>query len=414
MPEIRPFAAVRPKPELAAKVASPPYDVLDSDEARRMAEGNPLSFLHVTKPEIDLDPAIDLYDDRVYAAGKANFEKLIGQKVLIREERPAYYFYRLVWKGAAQTGLVAAASTLDYDRDRIKKHELTRHDKETDRARHISSLNANTGPVFLTYRAREDLNRIAEDAAGSDPLYDFTADDGIRHTVWKVEAAAAIGEITSIFAELEHLYVADGHHRSAAAARVARARREKNPGADGKEEYNYFLSVIFPHDQLRILPYNRVVADLGGLSPKEFIRAVEKSFSVADSPGGRPFQPDGPRLFGMYLEGGWRKLSARPDSFPEDDPVGSLDVSILQDNLLAPVLGIADPRRDQRIDFVGGIRGLEELERRVNAGGGVAFSLYPTSVDQLMKIADAGSIMPPKSTWFEPKLRSGLLIHQLD
>ena len=414
MPDIRPFRAVRPRPDKVKEVASPPYDVLSSDEARRMAEGKPDCFLHVTKPEIDLPPDTDFYGDRVYATGRANFKKMLQGGVLFQEMRPAYYFYRLIWKDVCQVGLAAALSTIDYDRDLVKKHELTRIDKELDRSRHIKSLNANAGPVFLTYRAREDMARIAKTVTGGEPVYDFTSDDGIRHSVWKESNLERIEELTGIFAGIPNLYVADGHHRSAAAARVARERRSADAASTGREEYNYFLAVIFPHDQLRILPYNRVVEDLNGLSREDFMRATEEKFVVEPSPQGRPVQPSRPTSFGMCLGGKWHSLVAREGSFPENHPVKSLDVAILQDNLLAPVLGITDPRKDKRIDFVGGIRGLEELSRRVDGGEGVAFSLYPTSVEQLIKIADAGEIMPPKSTWFEPKLRCGIIVHLLD
>ncbi len=414
MVQIREFAALRPREDLAAEVASPPYDVLDSREARGAARGKPLSFLHVVKPEIDLPEDVDPYDGSVYRRGRENLDRLIEEGVLIFDPQPALYFYRQVMGNHSQIGLVAGASIEDYENDRIKKHEHTRADKEADRIRHVETLNANTGPVFLTYPAQRRIDELAETVASAPPLYDFTADDGIRHTVWKVAREETVEEIKAIFAGLDRLYVADGHHRSASAARVGQKRREADPDHTGEEEYNFFLAVLFPHDQLRIMDYNRVVADLAGLTPEEFLRRVEDNFDIEPSPGNQPCRPPARHEFGMYLEGKWYRLTARPGSFAGDDPVKSLDVSILQENLLGPILKIGDPRKDKRIDFVGGIRGLKELARRVDGGEAVAFALHPTSIGQLMAIADAGLIMPPKSTWFEPKLRSGLLIHRLD
>ncbi len=414
MVKIREFAALRPREDLAAEVASPPYDVLDSREARERARGKPYSFLHVVKPEIDLPEETDPYDKSVYLKGRENLDRMAADGVLIDDREPGLYFYRQVMGDHSQTGLVACASIEDYENDRIKKHEHTRADKEADRIRHVETLNANTGPVFLTYPADRDMNQLAEEITSTPPLYDFTADDGIRHTVWKLDQEETVAEIRNIFAGLDRLYVADGHHRSASGVRVGQKRREANPNHTGDEEYNFFLAVLFPHNQLKILDYNRVVGDLAGLTPEEFLRRVGEDFEVEDAPGNRPLKPASRHEFGMYLAGKWYRLTARPGSFPEDDPVKSLDVSILQENLLAPILKIGDPRKDKRIDFVGGIRGLGELARRVDGGEAVAFALHPTSIEQLMAIADAGLIMPPKSTWFEPKLRSGLLIHRLD
>jgi len=414
MAEIRPFPGLRPIPEKAGEIASPPYDVLSSAEARQQVKGNPLSFLHVVKPEVDLPEDVDLYDDRVYAQARENFEKLRREGMLIQDSAPSYYFYRQVMDGRGQLGLVAGAAVSDYENDTIKKHEKTRADKEADRCRHVDVLSANAGPVFLTYRSRPEMDRLAGEATAGEPLYDFTADDGVRHTFWRVEDPRVAARITDVFAGIDLLYVADGHHRSASAAIVGRRRREANPAHTGREEYNYFLSVIFPHDQLNILPYNRVVRDLHGLTPESFLRKIAPAFDVSLSPDNLPVQPDRRHAFGMYLDGKWYRLEAREGSYPPEDPVGSLDVSILQENLLAPILGIGDPRTDQRIDFVGGIRGLKELSRRVDGGEAVAFALFPTSVEELMAIADQGRIMPPKSTWFEPKLRSGLIVHLLD
>ncbi len=413
MARIRPFRGLRPVPEKAEAVASPPYDVLNSAEARIQVKGKPWSFLHVVKPEVDLPEETDHYDPSVYAQGRKNLERMIREGVLVQDPSPRYYFYRQVMGKLSQIGLVAAAAVADYENDVIKKHEKTRADKELDRTRHVDVLNANTGPVFLTYRAPDEMNRIAAEVSAGNPLYDFTAEDGIRHTFWAVADPERIARIGSIIGAVETLYVADGHHRSASAARVGKMRREADPGHTGEEEYNFFLAVLFPHDQLTIMDYNRVVRDLNGLSPEEFLEKVREKFLVDPSPGNRRVKPARRGVFGMLLKGNWFRLEALPGAFPADDPVASLDVSILQDNLLGPVLGISDPRTDKRIDFVGGIRGLAELERRVKAGDAVAFALHPTTIEQLMDIADHGRIMPPKSTWFEPKLRSGLVLHLL-
>ena len=412
MARIEPFRAWRPDPRYAEKVASPPYDVLSSDEARRMAADNPLSFLHVVKPEIDLPEGTDLYAPEVYATGAENLRRLIRDGILLREERPAYYLYRQRMGDHVQTGLVAGASVDEYEADLIKKHEHTRRVKEDDRTRHVEALGANTGPVFLAYKAREEIDRLVDRLTAGEPAYDFTASDGIRHTLWVVDDPAHVEELKAAFARVPEMYVADGHHRSAAAVRVREARRAANPNHTGDEPYNFFLSVIFPHDQLQILDYNRVVRDLAGRTKEAFLDEISGSFRVepTDSP-----RPERPHEFGMYLDGSWYRLTALSGTWPEDDPVRSLDVAILQDNLLAPVLGIGDPRSDERIDFVGGIRGLGELERRVDGGEwAVAFALYPTSIEQLFAVADAGKVMPPKSTWFEPKLRSGLIVRPLD
>ncbi len=412
MARIEAFRAWRPRPELAAKVASPPYDVLSSDEAREMAAGNPISFLHVNKPEIDLPPETDLYAPEVYTKGAENLRRLIQEGVYLRQEAPALYLYRQRMGDHVQTGLVAGASIDEYEADLIKKHEHTRRKKEDDRTRHIDALNANTGPVFLTYKARPEIDSLVERLTAAEPAYDFVAPDGIRHVLWVVDRPEDRDALQAAFDRVPELYVADGHHRSAAAVRVRTARRESNPAHTGDEAYNYFLSVIFPHDQMMILDYNRVVRDLAGMDRDAFIGAVGERFDVSATDSGRP---DRAKCFGMYLDGRWYRLTARAGTFPEDDPVRSLDVAILQDTLLAPVLGIGDPRSDERVDFVGGIRGLEELERLVDSGRwAVAFALHPTSIDQLFAVADAGLVMPPKSTWFEPKLRSGLIIRPLD
>lgn len=410
MSDIRPFRALRPRPEFAARIASPPYDVLSSEEARAMAAGNELSFLHVVKPEIDLPPDVDLYSDAVYAQGVTNLRRLIATGALLREERPAYYVYQQRMGEHVQAGLVCAASCAEYEQGLIKRHEFTRPDKEDDRTRHVAEQNANAEPVFFTYRQRPPIDALVAQVQKLPPLYDFVADDGVGHTVWVVPESLT-APFTQEFAAVEALYVADGHHRTASAARVGLERRAANPRHTGEEPYNYFMAVLFPHNQLRIMDYNRVVRDLGGCSQEEFLAALAKRFEVAptDSP-----RPTAAHHFGMFLAGRWYRLVARPGTFPADDPVRSLDAAILQENLLAPELGIADPRTDKRIDFVGGIRGLEELEKRVREGWAVAFALHPVTLEQLMAVADAGQVMPPKSTWFEPKLRSGLLVRTLD
>ncbi|MEQ8200494.1 MAG: DUF1015 family protein [Syntrophomonadaceae bacterium] len=414
MAQIRPFRAVRPAPELAARVAALPYDVMSSDEARQMVASNPYSFLHVDKAEIDLDPQIDLYDPRVYKKASQTLREMIAGGIFTEETKPCYYIYRQIMGDRAQTGLVACASIDDYLEDVIKKHELTRADKEMDRTRHVDSCDANTGPIFLTYPSQNAVNDIIAAWVGREPLYDFISDDGIRHIIWVIDDDAVIGRLTGLFAGIKYLYIADGHHRSASAVRVGQMRREANPGYTGQEEYNCFLAVIFPDRDLYIMDYNRVVQDLAGLSRDEFLARVGEKFIVTPYEGAGPYKPHDKHWFGMYLDSRWYRLQAREGSYDPLDPVKRLDVSIMQDNILGPILGIADPRTDKRIDFVGGIRGLAELERRVKEGMAVAFSMYPTTVQDLMDIADAGLIMPPKSTWFEPKLRSGLFIHKLD
>ena len=411
MAKLKPFRAWRPRPEVCAEVASPPYDVLSSAEAREMAAENPLSFLHVVKPEIDLDPGTDVYSPAVYARGAANLRRLIDDGTLIREETPALYLYRQRMGDHVQTGLVAGASVDEYEADLIKKHEHTRPVKEDDRTRHIDALDANTGPVFLTYKARPEIDSLVGRLTAADPTYDFVAPDGIQHVLWVVDNEDDRDALVDAFAQVPELYVADGHHRSAAGTRIRALRRDANPNHMGEESYNYFLSVIFPDNQMMILVYIRVVRDLNGLEPDAFLASLGERFETVPTESGRPARR---RCFGMYLGGVWYRLTAKEGTFPADDPVRSLDVAILQDNLLAPVLGIGDPRSDERIDFVGGIRGLAELERKVDSGDwAVAFALHPTSIDQLFAVADAGLVMPPKSTWFEPKLRSGLIVRPL-
>jgi uncharacterized protein (DUF1015 family) len=410
---IRPFAGMRPAPGRAAEVIAPPYDVLSSEEARVRAAGKPHSFLHISKAEIDLPAGTDPHDPAVYAKARENFERLLDDGVLLRDPQPFYYLYRLVMGPHTQVGLVAAASVPAYVDGRIRRHEFTRPDKEDDRVRQIDVLNAQTGPVFLTYRHDAEVDALVARITSGSPEVDVTADDGVRHSLWVVREAAAIEQLTRAFESMQRLYIADGHHRSAAAARVAATRQAANPSHSGAEAYNHFLAVIFPDDQMQILDYNRAVKDLHGMTPAQFLERLNAAFEVA--PAGTPVKPARSGEFGMYLEGRWYRLRMRPERIPQQDPVRRLDVSLLQDNLLAPLLGIGDPRRDKRIDFIGGIRGLAELERRVNSGEmAVAFSLFATSLADLMAVADAGEVMPPKSTWFEPKLADGLVSHVLD
>ncbi len=414
MPKIKPFKGVRPAADKIKDIASPPYDVLNSEEARKLVQGKPYSFLHVVKPEVDLPEDVDLYDEVVYLKGKENLNKLINEGILIQDDKPCFYLYRLIMGNIDQVGLVAGTSIEDYENDIIKKHEHTRAVKEADRIKHVDTLNANTGPVFLTYKSSENFNKIAANIMQTKPVYDFAADDGIKHIFWKIDDENSIREIADIFSGIDYLYVADGHHRSASGTIAGQRRREKNPNHTGEEEYNFFLSVIFPHNQLYIMDYNRVVKDLNGLSTDRFLELVREKFHIEEFSETKPYHPKELHNFGMYLDGIWYDLRAKTGTFDENDPVKSLDVSILQENLLSPILGIGNPRKDKRIDFVGGIRGLEELSKRVDAGEAVAFSMFPTSIEQLMAIADEGKVMPPKSTWFEPKLRSGVIVHLLD
>lgn len=409
---VRPFKGVRPVPELAQRVAAKPYDVLNSDEARAEAAGNPVSFLHVGKPEIDLPPDTHLYDERVYQMGKANLQKLIADGVLKEDRSPSLYLYAQTMGEHTQYGIVGCASVEEYLNDTIKKHEHTRKDKEDDRTKHVKVTHAHSGPIFLTYPAQPSIDAIVDRVKSAKPVYDFRADDGIGHQLWVIDDRQTIDAIASEFARVRYLYVADGHHRSAAAARVGKEMADANPGHRGDEEYNFFLAVLFPHNQLRIMDYNRVVKDLNGKTQEQFMAEVRKHFAVKDSFA--PVKPSHKGDFGLYLGGQWYTLTANDALFEVTDPVEKLDVSILQKYLLAPVLGIDDPRTNKRIDFVGGIRGLKELEKRVNSREmTVAFSLHPTSIGELFAIADAGQVMPPKSTWFEPKLRDGIVVHML-
>lgn len=413
MPLIIPFRGLRPAAGRAAEVAAPPYDVMNATEARAMVEGRPWSFLHISRPEVDLPEGTDPYAAEVYAKAAENLQHQIDQGVLKRDQESAYYVYRLTMGTHRQTGLVAAASVAAYDADRIKKHEFTRPAKEDDRVRQIEALNAQTGPVFLVYPSHEEVDGILQQTTTSVPAVDISAADGVRHELWMLQDLATIERLTAAFDAMDALYVADGHHRSAAASRIAATRAAANPVHSGKESYNYFLSVIFPHNQMQILDYNRVVRDLNGLEQATFLAKLEQAFQV--TPSDVALKPSQPAEFGMYLGGRWYRLNLKPELIPLEDPVARLDVSLLAANLIEPILGISDPRRDERIDFVGGIRGLAGLEARVDSGEmQLAFSLYPTGMEDLMAVADAGEVMPPKSTWFEPKLADGLVSHVLD
>jgi uncharacterized protein (DUF1015 family) len=408
---IRPFPALRPAPGRAQDVIAPPYDVLNTEEARVLAEGRPWSFLHISKPEIDLPQGTDPYAPAVYAKAAENLKKMLDAGVMKQDDQACYYAYRIIMNDHVQTGLVAAASVADYDVNRIRKHEFTRPDKEDDRVRQVEALNAQTGPVLLAYPSQPEVDSIIAAATQGHPEADATSEAGVRHTLWVIREAKAIARLTELFDGMHAIYIADGHHRSAAASRVCAARKAANPKHTGSEPYNYFLSVIFPHHQMKILDYNRVIKDLNGLSEADFLAKVAASFKVEDAAAA--VKPARPGEFGLYLAGKWRKLTIKPELVPAD-PVGRLDVSLLQNNLIAPILGIADPRRDKRIDFVGGIRGLPELEKRVNSGEmKLAFSLHATRMEDLMAVADANEVMPPKSTWFEPKLADGMASHVL-
>lgn len=411
---IRPFRAVRPAPDDAEKIAALPYDVMNTEEARSMAEGNPLSFLHIDRAEIDLPADVDPYDTIVYEKAADNLRNMIRNSHFIQDDMPCLYLYRLIRNGKTQTGLAATVSVDEYKRGIIKKHELTRADKELDRINHVRATCAHTGPIFLTYRKDDAISEIADGIKdNTSPLYDFTSDDGVTHTVWKIDDADIIEDLKAAFSRIPALYIADGHHRNASASAVASEMAAANADHTGNEGYNFYLAVLFPDEELTILDYNRVVKDLAGMSEDEFLKAVGRSFHLTEVSGADDAKPKRAAEFGMYLAGKWYTL--RPVLPLSDDPIKSLDVSVLQDRLLTPILGIGDVRTDDRIDFVGGIRGQEELSRRVDSGEmTVAFSMFPTSVRQLMDIADNDMIMPPKSTWFEPKLRSGLLIHMLD
>ncbi|HEV7743523.1 MAG TPA: DUF1015 family protein [Pyrinomonadaceae bacterium] len=408
MAVIRPFSGLRPEANRANEVASVPYDVVNTDEARALAANNPFSFLHVSRPEIDMAEGTDTHSDPVYRKALENFEQLIKDCPLVTEKTPSLYLYRLIMGDHEQIGIVACCSVDEYDQDLIRKHERTRRDKEDDRTQHMLVLNAQTGPVFLTYRANREIDTMVMETTMTNALFDFTAEDGVQHTVWHVPDAV---RFVHAFREIPFFYIADGHHRAASASRARAELREQSFGHTGDAEYNFFLAVIFPDDQVQILAYNRAVRDLNGLSKSEFLEALRKSFAVKEDGNDTPERRG---EWGMYLDGSWYSLSLPADAAPPQGTVESLDVSILQDRVLDPILGIKDVRTDKRIDFIGGVRGSEELKRLVDEGKAVvAFSLYPTTIEDLLRVSDAGEIMPPKSTWFEPKLRDGLLVHKI-
>lgn len=413
MAVLRPFKAVRPREDMAARVAALPYDVMTSAQAREMVKGNPYSFLHVDRAEIDLDPSVDIYSEEVYEKAAANLQKMKEEGIFIQDDKPCFYIYRQIRKGKAQTGIVGCASIDDYLENRIKKHELTRADKEADRIHHVDTCDANTGPIFLTCSMAQEIKNLTELwTAQHEPVYDFVAEDEIAHIVWVVDDADVIEKMGTLFDGIPAFYIADGHHRAASAVKVGQKRREENPGYTGEEEFNFFLSVVFPYDELTILPYNRVVKDLNGLDEKAFVGSLKFNFELMLMPG-FPCKPVEKHSIGMYTGGQWYHLRAWEDVYSGKNVQEQLDVAILQEKVLSPILGIGDPRTDNRISFVGGSRKLKELEEMADATGGVAFVMYPTSMEDLMKIADGGGLMPPKSTWFEPKLRSGLFIHEL-
>ena len=411
MSVLRPFKAIRPTKENAHKVAALPYDVMNSEEAKEMVKDKPWSFLHVDKAEIDLPEGTYLYDEKVYLKARENLDRLSSEGICKEDAKPCLYIYRQIMNGRAQTGIVGCASIDDYMNNIIKKHELTRADKEADRINHVDYCDANTGPIFLTYRGNETVDAIVAKYTSLDAEYDFTTEDGIRNIVWVVSDDEDIAALSAAFEKIPYLYIADGHHRAASAVKVGMKRREANPDYNGTEEFNFFLAVYFKSDDLAIMDYNRLIADYNGKTADEIMAEIEKCFDIEKKDG--IYHPETKHTFGMYIGKEWYKLTAKNGTFDENDPVDRLDVSILQKNVITPVFGIEDPRTDKRIDFVGGIRGLEELERRCGIDMQIAFSMFPTTLDDLMDIADAGQIMPPKSTWFEPKLLSGLFIHKL-
>ena len=413
MPKITPFQSVRPNPSLADRIAALPYDVYNREEAYIEVKKEPLSFLKIDRAETQFDNSVDTYDDRVYEKARETLDEMIADGSFLMDEKPCFYVYELTMNGRSQTGIVACSSIDDYVNGTIRKHENTREEKEIDRINHVDRTNAQTGPIFLVYRSVEEINRIIRKEKEKTPVYDFTSPDGITHRAWVISDSNVIEKMEQAFAAVPTTYIADGHHRCASAVKVGLKRRKEHPDYTGQEEFNHFLSVLFPDDQLYIMPYNRVVKDLAGMKKEEFLEAVRKAGFTVSYLGDTPFAPEEKGTFGMYLNDGWYRLTA-DKSLVVDDPVEGLDVSILQNNLLRPILKITDPRTDKRIDFVGGIRGLSELEKRVAEDCTVAFSMYATSIQELLDVADAGLLMPPKSTWFEPKLRSGLFIHRLD
>ncbi len=412
MSVLRPFKAIRPKKENAAAVAALPYDVMNSEEAREMVKGKPYSFLHIDKAEVDLPKDTYIYDEKVYLKARENLDKLSEDGICMQETEPKLYIYRQIMNGRAQTGIVGCAAIDDYMNNVIKKHELTRADKEADRINHVDYCDANTGPIFLTYRGTAAIDIIVEKYATGEAEYDFTTADGIRNTVWVIDKKEDIDALVSAFKDIPYIYIADGHHRAASAVKVGMKRRQANPDYNGTEEFNFFLAVYFKSDDLAIMDYNRLIADYNGKTKDTLLNEISHNFDIEKYDSGA-YRPEEKHTFGMYIDNEWYKLTAKYGTFDENDPVARLDVSILQKNVITPIFGILDPRTDKRIDFVGGIRGLGELERRCRIDMKIAFSMFPTTLDDLMDIADAQKIMPPKSTWFEPKLLSGLFIHKL-
>lgn len=413
MATVRPFRAIRPEKGYEEKVISLPYDVMNRQEAAEMAEGNPFSFLHICRSEIDLPEQEDPYDISVYEKARDNIKKYLDEGVFLQEDKPCLYIYRQTMDGRVQTGIVGCVSVDEYQNNTIKKHEFTRVEKEKDRIRHFDICDTDTEPVFLTYRDDKRIRTIVEAfAAGNDPVYDFVSGDGIGHTLWVIDDEATLQSLTSLFSEVPYLYIADGHHRSASACKVGLKRREENPDYSGDEEFNFFMAAVFPDSDLKIFDYNRVVKDLNGCSPQEFIDKIKKAGFEVEDKGEEIYYPEGKHDFSMYLEGRWYRLRAKEEIIP-DHVIDSLDVAVLQNNILGPILGIEDPRTDKRIDFVGGIRGLKELKKRADSDMKAAFAVYPVDVDDLLRVADNDMVMPPKSTWFEPKLGSGLFLHSL-
>lgn len=412
MATIKPFRCIRPNHKIVSRVAALPYDVFNREEAKEEVEREPFSFLKIDRAETQFDDSVDTYDQRVYDKASELLAHMIADGTFLDEENPCYYIYELIMEGRSQTGITACSSIDDYQNNIIKKHENTREEKEIDRINHVDRCNAQTGPIFLAYRSNETINDVVNKVKETAPLYHFIAVDGVEHNVWKVDEADKINIIQHSFAMTDSIYIADGHHRAASAVKVGLKRRAKQKNYDGTEEFNYFLSVLFPDDQLMIMSYNRAVKDLNGYTQEELIEKINENFTVI-SYGTKQFAPKCKAEFGMYLNKNWYKLEAKETLKNEKDSVASLDVSLLQDYLLGPILGIGDPRTDKRIDFIGGIRGLDELEKRVKEDMKVAFSMYPTSIQELFSVAEEGKLMPPKSTWFEPKLRSGLFIHKL-
>lgn len=413
MADLRPFKALRPAADAAADVAALPYDVYSRQEAEEFVKTRPYAFLNIDRAETQFDPSVDTYADCVYEKAAAMIREWTEKGIFIREDKPCYYLYALTMDGRTQTGLVAASSVDDYLNNVILKHENTRADKELDRIRHVDTTSAQTGPIFLAYRDKAEIAALLGKVKESAPFYDFAHEDGIRHTAWIIDAPETVAKITELFKAVPNTYIADGHHRAASAVKVALKRREAHTDYTGNEEFNYFLSVLFPASELKIFDYNRVVKDLNNYTSETFLSRISADFDVQEA-ATAPYRPEAKGTFGMFLDDKWYKLTAHKDIVPENDPVGALDVSVLQDRLLNPVLGIENPKTDKRIDFIGGIRGLSELERRVHTDMRIAFSMYPTSMEELFSVADAGLLMPPKSTWFEPKLLSGMFIHEIE